>query len=55
MARTINGYALTFYDALPVRRVPTDNVGIAIRYQFSRGSREACSSPPTRNTTASRS
>jgi outer membrane receptor protein involved in Fe transport len=37
VARTINGYALTFYDALPVRRVPTDNVGMAIRYQFSRG------------------
>ncbi len=37
VARTINGAALTFYDALPVRRVPTDNVGMAVRYQFSRG------------------
>jgi len=37
VARTINGYALTFYDALPVRRVPTDNVGFAMRYQLSHG------------------
>jgi hypothetical protein len=37
VARTINGLALTFYDALPVRRVPTANSGLALRYQFTHG------------------
>ena len=37
VARTVNGDALTFYDALPVRRTPTDNAGLALRYQISHG------------------
>jgi len=37
VARTINGDALTFYDALPVRRTPTDNAGLALHYQISHG------------------
>jgi outer membrane receptor protein involved in Fe transport len=36
-AKTVNGAALTFLDDLPVRRVPRNNVGVAIKYQFSSG------------------
>lgn len=35
--QTVNSYALTFLDDTPVRRVPRDNAGIALRYQFSSG------------------
>ncbi len=34
---TINSYAITFLDDLPVRRVPRDNAGIGLRYQVSHG------------------
>jgi outer membrane receptor protein involved in Fe transport len=34
---TVNSYAITFLDDLPVRRVPRDNAGIGLRYQISHG------------------
>ena len=36
-AKTVNGYALTFLQQLPVRRVPLNNFGVALHYQFSHG------------------
>jgi outer membrane receptor protein involved in Fe transport len=36
-ATTVNSYAITFLDDLPVRRVPRDNMGLGLRYQVSSG------------------
>jgi outer membrane receptor protein involved in Fe transport len=36
-ATTVNSYAITFLDDLPVRRVPRDNIGFGLRYQVSHG------------------
>ncbi len=36
-AKYINAAPLTFLNDLPIRRVPRDNIGVALRYQFTEG------------------